>query len=94
MGDYSSYIERDQFNEKIFELVEEFLEDINSYPTDLVLAIQNETYELKLCSPNDIVGNWDTYKISSLLRDNESQTGKEVDIDTTNDIASHYYFVK
>jgi len=94
MGDYSSYIERDQFNENICELVEEYLGDIDLYPIDTILAIKEETFELKLCSPGEIDSSWTTYEIQSLIRDNEDGTGKETDIDSTNEIANSYFFVR
>lgn len=39
MSDYSSYTERDAFNEALCNLVEEFLQDKDDYPADTVLAI-------------------------------------------------------
>jgi len=94
MGDYSSYIERDQFNEKICELVDEYLGDNDLYPIETVLAIKDDTFELKLGSPGEIDSSWTTYEIQSLIRDNEDGNGKETDIDATYDIANHYYFVR
>jgi hypothetical protein len=94
MSDYSSYIERDQFNEKICELVDEYIDNALLYPVDSVLAIQSVTYELKLCSATEINESWDTYDISSLIRDNEEGKGRETDIDATNDIANSYFFVR
>jgi len=94
MGDYSSYIERDQFNEKICELVEEYLGDKDLYPIETILAIKEVTFELKLCSPGEIDSSWTAYKIQSLIRDKEDGTGKETDIDSTNEIASTYFFVR
>ena len=94
MGDYSSYIERDQFNVKICELVEEYLGEIDLYPINTVLAIKDDTFDLKLCSPSEIDKDWTAYGILSLIRDNEDETGKEIDIDATNEIASKFFFVK
>jgi hypothetical protein len=94
MSDYSNYIERDQFNDKICELVEEYLDNIDSYPDNIVLAIDNKTNEIKLCEKSDIIDGCDTFAISALIRDNEEQTAKEVDIDETFEIASKYFFVR
>lgn len=94
MSVYSNYIERDQFNEKICELVEEYLENIDSYPDNIVLAIENKTNEIKLCQMNEIIDGYDTFAISTLIRNNEEQTAKEVDIDETFEIASKYFFVR
>jgi len=32
MSDYSSYVERDNFNEQIYELISEYIENSEAYP--------------------------------------------------------------
>jgi len=93
MSDYSSPAERDIFNEKIYELINDYIEDSEAYTPDMVLAIQSSSNELKMCSMYEIEVGWDVYEIESLIRVDESGTGKEVDIDATFDIASRYFFV-
>jgi len=94
MSDYSSYIERDTFNESLYNLVEEYLQDKDAYPTDTLLAINNSTMEINLGIQADFLVGWETYPIQSLIRNNEDNSGKEVDIDATHEIASSHFFVR
>jgi hypothetical protein len=94
MNDYSSYVERDNFNEQIYELISEYIENSEAYPQDTVLAIENGSYKLKLSLESEIGTGWDIYQIETLIRPNESGCGKEVDIDASFDIASSYFFVR
>ena len=88
-----SYIDRNQFNEGICDLIEEYLENADAY-NDEVIAVQKTTKELQLISANEVDNNWDTYPILSFLREREDGTGKEVDIDATLDLADTYYFLR
>ena len=45
MTNYSSYTERDAFNEALCNLVEEYLQDKDAYPSDTVLAINRKNNE-------------------------------------------------
>jgi len=94
MSDYSSYTERDAFNEALCNLVEEYLQDKDAYPDDTVLAVNRKTMEIQLGTQADFVPDWETYAIQSLIRNNEDNSGKEVDIDATHELASSYYFVR
>ena len=94
MSDYSSYTERDAFNEALCNLVEEYLQDKNAYPSDTVLAVNSKTMEIELGSQADFVTGWETYSILSLIRNNEDNSGKEADIDATHELASSYFFVR
>lgn len=44
MSDYSSYTERDAFNEALCNLVEEYLQEKDARPTDTVLAVNSKTH--------------------------------------------------
>ena len=94
MAEFDSYIERDRFNEKIFDLVNEYLNNFEAYPDNVILAIQNKTNDLQIISPDEIGNDWDIYNITSLIRENDLRTGKEVDIDATYDLANKYFFVR
>ncbi len=94
MSDYSSYTERDAFDEALCNLVEEYLQDKDAYPTDAVLAINGKTMEIELGAQADFVTGWETYAIQSLIRNNEDNSGKEADIDATHELASSYFFVR
>jgi len=94
MSDYSSYTERDAFNEALCNLVEEFLQDKDAYPADTVLAIKEKTMEIELGAQTDFVKGWKTYSIQNLIRDNEDNSGQEADIDATHELASSFFFVR
>lgn len=94
MSDYSSYTERDAFNEALCNLVEEYLQDKDAYPADTVLAINRKTMEIKLGTLGDFVTGWETYPIQSLIRNNEDNSGEEADIDATHELASSNFFVR
>ena len=94
MSDYSSYTERDAFNEALCNLVEEYLQDKDVYSEDTVLAIKSKTMEIELGTTADFITGWETYPIQSLIRNNEDNSGKEADIDATHELASSYFFVR
>ena len=94
MSDYSSYTERDAFNEALCNLVEEYLQDKDAYSEDTVLAINSKTMEIELGTPADTLAGWETYSIQSLIRNNEDNLGKEADIDATHELASSYFFIR
>jgi len=93
MSDYSSHVERDNFNELVYDLINEYIENSLAYPYDTALAIESGSNELKLSSKSEIGTGWDIYEIETLIRQNESGTGKEVDIDAIFDIACSHFFV-
>ena len=94
MADYSSHVDRDLFDQAIYDIVNDYLENNDSYPEEIVLAVRSETKELQLCTKEEVNEDWDTYPITSLIRDNEDGTKKEVDIDETYELASSYFFVR
>jgi hypothetical protein len=94
MSDYSSYTERDAFNEALCNLVEEFLQDKDAYTADTVLAINGETMEIELGIQASFIKGWETYAIQSLIRNNEDNSGEEANIDATHELASSYFFVR
>jgi hypothetical protein len=94
MNDYSSYAERDTFNEALCNLVEEYLQDQAAYPIDTVLAINKRTMEIELGPQASFISCWEVYQIQNLIRNNDDNTGTEVDIDSTYEIASSYFFVR
>lgn len=94
MSNYSSNTERDAFNEALCNLVEEYLQDKDAYPTDTVLAINRKTMEIELGATTDFITGWETSPIQSLIRNNKDNSGKEADIDATHELASSYFFVR
>ena len=94
MSDYSTYTERDTFNEALCALVEEYLQNQDAYPTDTVLAVNAKSMAIELRSKTSFETGWETYPIQSLIRNNEDNSGKEADIDSTHQLASSYFFVR
>ncbi len=82
-----------QFEEKIIEIIEEYLADIDSNPSYSVLAVNKETHELEICLKGESNSECDTYKLSTLIRNNEDSSEKEPDIDSIHKVASTYLFV-
>lgn len=94
MSDYSSYTERDNFNETLCNLVEEFLQDKDAYSEETVLAINSKTMEIELGTQVNFLTGWDTFAIHNLIRNNEDNSGQEADIDAIHELASSYLFVR
>jgi len=94
MSDYSSYSERDSFNEALYNIIEEYLQDPDAYPINTVLAINTVSMEIELGSSDKFISNWETYQIENLIRNNEDNKGMEVDIDATYELASSHFFVR
>jgi len=93
MNKPDSYIDRNLFNEGIFDLIEEYLVNSEAYK-DEVLAVQKKTKEFLLVSENELDQQWDIYPITRFLRKNEDESGMEVDIDATLDLADSYFFLR
>ena len=81
------------FDERISGTIQEYIKNKDSYPTDTVLAINNETKEIIIDSPEKLANNIDKYELSSLIYTNE-EGQQEPDTDETFEIASGYYFVR
>ena len=93
MKTQDNYVLRNLFNEEIFDLIEEYLENTEAY-TDEILAVHKKSKKLQLISANEIDNNWDTYPISKFIRNNEDEKELEPDVDATLDLADSYFFVR
>jgi hypothetical protein len=93
MKEYSTVQERDAFDERIFEIVQEYLEDGNN-ESNMGLSINPQTLEFVLVSRENNSEKWDFHPIDGLIRLNENNTGNEPDCDATYELASTYCFVK
>ena len=93
MKKQESYVSRNLFNEEIFDLIEEYLGNSDSYSNE-VLAVHKKSKDLQLISPKEIDENWDTYPISKFIRKDEEGIGLEPDVDATLDLADSYFFVR
>lgn len=94
MSDLSTYTKRDAFNEALFNVVEEYLNEKNAHSTETVLAINRKTKATKLGLKSEFTPGWELYPIGNLVRLSEDDETEEVDIDVTFEIASSFYFVR
>lgn len=100
MSDYSTVQERDAFDERIFETIQEYLEDKDSYLKDGIteneigLSINPKTLDLELSNKGNNPEKSDFFPIEKLIRPNENKDGFEPDCDATYDLASSYYFIR
>lgn len=78
MKEYSTVQERDAFNERIFEIVQEYLED-GILESNFGLSINPQTLELAIVSPENNPEGWDFHPIDGLIRLNKNNTGNEPD---------------
>jgi len=88
-----SFVTRNLFNEEVFGLVKEYLENDEAY-TDEGVAVNIKTKEIKLISPKQLDINWEFYPIGQFIRKNEEGTDLEPDVDATLDLADKYFFLR
>ena len=86
-NEFSSIQDLMSFDNEIFDALQEYCDNREAYPDDVVLAIHPDTLEITIDSPEKVNG-FETYPIKNLLR------GEEPDGDETNDIAHKYIFVR
>jgi len=94
MSDLSTYTKRDAFNETLYNVVEEYLNEKETHPAETVLAINRKTKATKLGTKTEFTNGWELFAIEKLVRINDEDETEEVDIDATFDIASAFYFVR
>lgn len=81
------------FDQLIWEKVQEYLNDRDCYSSDVVIAINSDTYEVVIDSPTNLSKDFEQYPIDTLIRKDE-QGNLEPDCDATDEIANQYYFVR
>jgi hypothetical protein len=91
MKTQDNYIARNLFNEVVFALISEYLENEDAF-TDEVVAVNLNTKELQLISPKMLEAGWESYPVSQFIRKNEDGSGLEPDVDATLDLADNYFF--
>ena len=89
---YDTIQELRAFDNKVFEAVQEFIDNREGYQGNDVLAVNPKTYEICIDSPSNCDG-LDQYEINSLIRKADDGT-EEPDCDATNELASKYFFVR
>ena len=93
MKNYSSYTERDAFNEALFNTISDYLKEKDSYSTNAVLAINKKSKVTEYGEPADFDTKWDIYSPEKFIRTGDNNE-TEHDIDETFELASQYYFVR
>jgi len=93
MGNYSSYTERDAFNEVLFNAIGDYLKEKNSYSANAVLAINKKSKDIEYGEPADFDAKWDIYSLEKFIRTGDNNE-PEPDVDETFELASQYYFVR
>lgn len=81
------------FNQLILEKVQEYLNDRDCYGSDVVIAINNDSYDVVIDSPTNLSKDFEQYPIATLIR-NDEQGNLEPDCDATDQIANQYFFVR
>ncbi len=93
MSDYCSVQDRNDFNEKIFEIIQEYLNNTDSYQKEVGISIEPRTLALDLCTKDDCTPNLDWYDINNLITEDEDGN-MEPDCDATYDLASSDCFIE
>lgn len=92
MKDYYSIQERNDLENHIFDLVQEYLETKNCYLDGIGLSINRETLELNLCTREECQEEEDWCSIEDLLY---LENGNQMpSCDTIYEIASSYCFIE
>ena len=81
------------FGQLIWEKVQEYLNDRDCYGSDVVIAINNDSYDVVIGSPTNLSKDFEQYPISTLIRKDEQGDFKP-DCDVTDQIANQYFFVR
>jgi len=90
----NAHIARNIFNEKIVDLVTDYLDNIDVYPEDSCIAVQKHTGDLELLTATEAGNGWEIYPIDSFIHLNEHNNEIEVDIVATMDLADKYYLIR
>lgn len=81
------------FDQRIWDVVREYIENQDSYASDAVLAIDSKNHTVYVESTKNITDGTEQYQLATLIRQDE-QGHTEPDCDATNDIACKYFFVR
>lgn len=81
------------FEERIYDAIQEYLDNREAYSKDAVLGICNKTKEIVIDNKANINAKFDKYELSTLIRKNE-QGSDEPDGDSIYELACGYYFVR
>ncbi|MFR9545706.1 MAG: hypothetical protein SNJ29_09040 [Rikenellaceae bacterium] len=73
------------FEEAVFDALNDYIKDADMYPSDAVLQINTQSYEVSIESTATCNGI-DNISLSELI----SAEGDEIDCDTVNELANRY----
>ena len=101
MKNYSTFQERNKFEEKIFEVVQEYIDDEISFRMErgnfagnVGLCVNPKTLELVIEGRGKVRPDWDFYPMERFIRPTNDNAGDEPDCDATHELASSYCFIK
>ena len=89
----SNYPQRDALNEAICNFVDNYLQNKSAYQAEIILAINSNTKELKLCTTSDFISDWGIIDIQTLYHNKADKSGFEIDTDAIYKLASSYFFI-
>lgn len=81
-----------RFEEQIFDVLQEYIDNKEDYPNDAVLIVRNSNHEVSIDSQDEFP-KCTTYEIENYLRSDDAGD-IEPDIDAVNELASKYFFVR
>ena len=101
MKEYSTFQERNEFEEQLFEVIQEYLGNKESYISETGtetgnpgLCINPKNMEVTI----DVIGNLsdgcDFYSLEQFMRPTDDNSGMEPDCDATHELASSYCFIR
>lgn len=81
-----------RFEEQIFDVLHEYIDNKEDYPNDAVLIVSNSNHKVSIDS-KDESPKCATYGIENYLRSDDAGD-IEPDVDAVNELASKYFFVR
>ena len=101
MKEYSTFQERHDFEERVFEVVQEYLDDWFSTIEDSGISEKNDclcvnpkTFEISQCKIGESPEGWDIYHIEQLICQSENDLEVIPNTDAIFDLASTYFIVR
>ena len=88
MSDYSTVQERNEFENNIFDQVQDYLSNKDAYVDNIGLIINTQSLEINLGIKEECSENEEWHDLDDLINDNEP------DCDAIYDLASSYCFIR
>ena len=100
MKKYTTFQKRTRFGEQIFDVVQEFIDDLESFSNETEKQVANaglyvnpKTLEVLTEYGNNAPDGFDFYPIDKFIRLADDTQKNEPDCDATNELASSYCFI-